>query len=88
MKYTDGINTVDAVQYQGIREDMLNLQHIGFAPLITDLREPFNPKLRVGKNSYIERGDYVVRTPNGKFIGVKQSEFLEKYQPEAEESKS
>ena len=81
MKYTDGKNTVDAVQYQGDRDDMLNLQHIGFAPLITDLREPFNPKLRIGKNSYIQRGDFVVKTSKGKFTGVKQSEFLAQYKP-------
>lgn len=85
MKYTDGTNTVEAVEYRYDRDDMLNLQRIGFYPVITDLRNPFRPRLRISKNQYIGIGGYVVRTPKGKFEGYERAEFLDKFKPITDE---
>lgn len=79
MIYTDGTNTVEAVEYRADRDDMLNLQRIGFYPVITDLRNPFKPRLRISKNQYINRGDFVVKVADKKFIGCERSEFIKRY---------
>lgn len=81
MKYTDGIRTVEAVQFRGDRDDTINLQRIGFYPLIVDIRDTFNPKLRVSINHYISKGGYVVKNEKGKYIGYEQSDFLDMFKP-------